>query len=441
MRYGNFRNVLRDCGTALKNVVFICTLVFSIGLAAFCLTASGQDGTTPDVRVPVYDLGAFVEPNGTVWLPRENLPRLESILDTDLPEIYSRNGFVSLTLTLRELGGRVEVSGESAQVLYKDKLVLLRAARIPDLPMTVQYGDRGIKVYPAGNAISRLFNVSTGGVAIPEPYRSWADEIFALLKGDGWEPRGDVRKILVSALEKPAPVQVVLPAEKEIEPGKVITNVLPLPGEDSKSSKSPGGFPAPQQLVGMVMKLKPNAEAEFNPFEFHARPIGVPYLLTEGQLKHVPAVTPEEIKYRPVNNPEAVIAWLAAKNSMLAERKYLDALDAAGRRYDVNPLLLLAITGQEQSFVPVGASGAMEMIKNPFNVYGSWQVYAPGFEQSAMIAAQTVNRLSANCPPGMNPIQWIDSPLNPRYRYAEDTDWWKGVSIFFSQLRRVDGQR
>jgi hypothetical protein len=58
-----------------------------------------------------------------------------------------------------------------------------------------------------------------------------------------------------------------------------------------------------------------------------------------------------------------------------------------------------------------------------------------------MIAAQTVNRLSANCPPGMNPIQWIDSPLNPRYRYAEDTDWWKGVSIFFSQLRQVDGQR
>lgn len=147
------------------------------------------------------------------------------------------------------------------------------------------------------------------------------------------------------------------------------------------------------------------------------------------------ATVPGTIKYRPISNQGGVLRYLSEINSMLADNKYLDALDAAGKKYNIDPLLLLAITGQEQSFVPKDWPNTDEMIKNPFNVYGSWQVYAPGFAQSAYIAAQTVNRLSANCPVWMNPIQWIDSPENPNCRYAEDTNWWMGVEYYYTKLK------
>ncbi len=147
--------------------------------------------------------------------------------------------------------------------------------------------------------------------------------------------------------------------------------------------------------------------------------------------------TPVSIKYQPINNPAAILTWLKNKNSLLAENEYLVDLDNAGKKYDVDPLLLLAITGQEQSFVPANWSNTEQMIKNPFNVYGSWQLYAPGFAKSAMIAAQTVNRLSADCPVGMDPIQWINSPDNPNCRYAEDTLWWRGVKKFYEELKSL----
>ncbi|WP_151191815.1 hypothetical protein [Desulfotomaculum copahuensis] len=188
-----------------------------------------------------------------------------------------------------------------------------------------------------------------------------------------------------------------------------------------------------------LLALQPaNANSSASSFSFHPHPVDVPYLLDDKQLKNVPAVTPAEICYHPVKNPAAVLAWLAARHSMEAAPGYLKALDFAGRQFDVNPLLLLAITGQEQSFVPVDAAGAREMIKNPFNVYYSWQVFAPGFAKAALIASQTVRHLSYGCPAGMNPVHWIDSPRNPRSRYAQDTNWWRGVSIFLTELENLD---
>jgi hypothetical protein len=145
--------------------------------------------------------------------------------------------------------------------------------------------------------------------------------------------------------------------------------------------------------------------------------------------------TPGAIKYRPITNVDDVLKFLREKDSMMAEKRYLDVLDAAGKKHNVDPILLLAITGQEQAFVPGKWADAEEMLKNPFNVYGSWQVYAPGFSQSVDIAARTVNKLSSGCPTWMNPIQWIDSPDNPNCRYAEDTEWWKGVEYFYTQLK------
>lgn len=188
-----------------------------------------------------------------------------------------------------------------------------------------------------------------------------------------------------------------------------------------------------------LLALQPaNVNQSEKSFSFHPHPVDVPYLLDNKQLQDVPAITPAEICYRPIKNPAAVLAWLSARHSMEAAPGYLKALDYAGRQFDVNPLLLLAITGQEQSFVPADAAGAREMIRNPFNVYYSWQVFAPGFAKAALIASQTVRHLCYGCPAGMNPVHWIDSPRNPRSRYAQDTNWWRGVSIFFAQLESLN---
>ena len=170
---------------------------------------------------------------------------------------------------------------------------------------------------------------------------------------------------------------------------------------------------------------------------FIPSPSDAPYLLSESDLINVPVIPPAAVRYQPIRNPQSVVAWLAARDSAEAGTQYLNMLDQAGKKYNLNPLLLLAITGQEQSFVPKFLGDWPQVLKNPFNVYYSWQDYAPGFLQAAMIAAETVNHLSSGCPPGMNPIEWVDSPANPNDRYAGDTDWWKGVSVFFSILQGV----
>ncbi|MDA8336072.1 MAG: hypothetical protein M0Z41_13995 [Peptococcaceae bacterium] len=172
---------------------------------------------------------------------------------------------------------------------------------------------------------------------------------------------------------------------------------------------------------------------------FVPAPSDAPYLLSAADLAYVPVIPPAAVRYQPVKDPQAVVDWLAARDSAEAGIEYLTMLDRAGKTYNINPLLLLAITGQEQSFVPKFLDDWPQVIRNPFNVFYSWQGYSPGFLPTAMIAAETVNRLSNGCPAGVNPIEWIDSPANPNDRYAGDTNWWKGVSVFFSILEKVGG--
>lgn len=439
------KKLLNEYLAATKNVLTVFTLVAALSFTFYYANAKElKNVEDPYAGAIRCDLGAFVEPYGWVWMPQDSLPKLEDILGIKLPGEYNRNGFTPLDTVIAKVNGNVLVSGETAEIHANDKLVLLHVNRIANLPMTVQLGDNSINLYLAGNAIPSVFPLTSGGLALSEPYQAWTNKIFSMLMVDGWKSNSNAKEMLASALANPAPVQVVIPAEKKVD-GKIISNVLspdegynPNPKEGAQGgANSQNGSPVPQNLIGMVMKLKPDAQSQFDPFEFSPRPVGVSYLLTEEDLRSVPHVSLESIRYKHIDNTEAVIAWLSKKNSMEADMQYINAVDAAGRRFNVNPLLLLAITGQEQSFVPNGTQGATEMIKNPFNVYGSWQVYAPGFTQSALIAAQTVSRLSVGCPPGMNVIHWIDSPANPSYRYAEDTDWWKGVSIFFSQLEQT----
>lgn len=160
---------------------------------------------------------------------------------------------------------------------------------------------------------------------------------------------------------------------------------------------------------------------------------------TEGSMdtSPVPAVIPGELAYQPVD-PAFIVSWLKARNSALATSRFAWAVIAAGREYDVNSLLLVAITGQEQSFVPDTAPAQDRIAMNPFNVFGGWHKTRIPIETSANIAARTVARLSRDRPPGVHPIKWVNGNnfTNPGGVYATDQLWYRGVTRFFEQLQQ-----
>lgn len=149
-------------------------------------------------------------------------------------------------------------------------------------------------------------------------------------------------------------------------------------------------------------------------------------------------ITAEEIAYQEVS-PEFIIAWLKSRNSALATPEFAYACVRAGKKYNVNPLLLTAITGQEQSFCPAGSPAAM--LRNPWNTFGSWQNTNNSVEQSAMFAAECIARLSRNRPEGIHPIAWLNSRQNTAGMYATDPNWWIGVSSFFRQIKTDHGDK
>jgi hypothetical protein len=132
---------------------------------------------------------------------------------------------------------------------------------------------------------------------------------------------------------------------------------------------------------------------------------------------------------------DAIVAFYEAHNSQLANSRSANAILRAAARHDVNPAVLVAITGQEQSYVPIGDDP--RIAKNPFNVYGCWCKTTIPIEESAEVAAGTVaHRLL--CVPakrGSNLVVWINSFANPCVKkegvYAEDRHWGVGVALLF----------
>lgn len=122
--------------------------------------------------------------------------------------------------------------------------------------------------------------------------------------------------------------------------------------------------------------------------------------------------------------------WLEDRNSMLAEEPYFTAILDTSRKYDIHPVLMFAILGQEQGFVPKDGAAARKIANNPFNVYGSWEKYNTDIYDSSRLAASTIIESSRNRPAYMNTIRWINR------RYAEDPNWWNGVSSLFAQIKR-----
>lgn len=144
-------------------------------------------------------------------------------------------------------------------------------------------------------------------------------------------------------------------------------------------------------------------------------------------LKPVDGI-PKELKYVSIDK-KRLQHYLKGKNSILAEEPYLTAIVEAAKKYDIHPLLLFAITGQEQGFVSKDHKKVKEIANNPFNVFGSWESYNTTIASSANIAAKTVANISNRRPGTSHPIQWLNQT------YAEDPNWWKGVTWFFNEIK------
>ncbi|MGG4145691.1 peptidoglycan DD-metalloendopeptidase family protein [Paenibacillus algorifonticola] len=148
---------------------------------------------------------------------------------------------------------------------------------------------------------------------------------------------------------------------------------------------------------------------------------------------------PGDLSYRSLKIAE-VKAYLEGKKSALADVAILQAIDAAGRQQNVDPHLLIAITGQEQSFVPANRKNAALIVKNPWNVFGCWcsgRGATLTTERSALIAAKTIVKLSEDRPAGRNAIEWLSAKDNPRGYYAEHAGWWIGVSKFYKTISKL----
>ncbi|WP_214629767.1 glucosaminidase domain-containing protein [Paenibacillus agaridevorans] len=142
---------------------------------------------------------------------------------------------------------------------------------------------------------------------------------------------------------------------------------------------------------------------------------------------------PAGLRYAEVDR-ERLMAYLSERNSLLAEKHYLDAILNTAEQFDIHPALLFAITGQEQGFVPVTHKKAKQIANNPFNVFHSWEEFNTNIEQSSAIAARTINRLSKDRPSDVDPIVWINR------EYAEDPNWSKGVSLIMRDIEMsLDG--
>jgi hypothetical protein len=120
--------------------------------------------------------------------------------------------------------------------------------------------------------------------------------------------------------------------------------------------------------------------------------------------------------------------FLESKNSLLAEEPYFSTILSVSKDFNLNPLVMFAITGQEQSFVPKSNDNAYKIANNPFNVFNSWKKYNTNIEDTTTIAARTLVNLSKNKPDNIDGFTWINR------KYSQDKNWSKAVRSIFKQI-------
>lgn len=141
---------------------------------------------------------------------------------------------------------------------------------------------------------------------------------------------------------------------------------------------------------------------------------------------------PSKFRYKNINE-SSLKSYLRKRKSILAEEPYFSTIIDVATSYDLNPLLLFAITGQEQSFVPTTSKSYSKIANNPFNVHGSWKKYNTNINDSADIVCRTLINLSKNRPSTYDPILWINR------KYAADQNWGAKINKIFNMLAGIAG--
>lgn len=145
------------------------------------------------------------------------------------------------------------------------------------------------------------------------------------------------------------------------------------------------------------------------------------------ELQVINAHLPNYLMYKNVQLP-ALKDFLKSRNSLLAEEPYFSTIISVSKEFNLNPLVMFAITGQEQSFVPKSNKNAYKIANNPFNVFNSWKKYNTNIEDTTSIAARTIVNLSKNKPDNVDAFTWVNR------KYSQDQNWSKAVRSIFKQL-------
>lgn len=130
--------------------------------------------------------------------------------------------------------------------------------------------------------------------------------------------------------------------------------------------------------------------------------------------------------------------YIALRNYLLLERQstlvndtYLNEIIILAKLNDIDPLLLLAIIGQEQGFVPMTSTLHETIVNNPYNVYHSWQNYNTSLLDTTQIAINLLKKRLSEKPAYTSPLTWVN------IIYAEDPNWSTGVTLIYDKLNEV----
>lgn len=152
-------------------------------------------------------------------------------------------------------------------------------------------------------------------------------------------------------------------------------------------------------------------------------------IVIEEPVAYIYTHLPHNFYYKDIDT-EKLRTYLNTRNSLLAQEPYFSTIIDTAREFQLNPLVLFAIAGHEQGFVPQDHPSAYEIANNPFNVFNSWQSYNTDIADSAAIASRTVINLLMDRPEDIEPFQWINR------KYAEDENWWRGINSIYIRLEK-----
>jgi putative ABC transport system permease protein len=140
---------------------------------------------------------------------------------------------------------------------------------------------------------------------------------------------------------------------------------------------------------------------------------------------------PNNFTFKDINENQ-LKKFLIEKNSLLAEEEYFNTIISVSKNYNINPLILFAIAGQEQGFVSKQMPSSKKIVNNPFDVYHSWRSYNTNLEDACRITCTTIINLCKDRPLDYDPFSWIGKT------YAEDPNWSNGVNLIYKNLESID---